>query len=86
MPYIGSANTIPGLFKTITLDYGKNQTKPMLQYKDGDKYKDIGYTETYEQTELFALGLASMGIKRNDKIAIISENRPEWVYAQPTGN
>ncbi len=80
MPYIGSANTIPGLFKSITLDYGKNQTKPMLQYKEDNKYKDVGYTEAYEHTELFALGLASMGVKRNDKIAIISENRPEWVY------
>ena len=80
MPYIGSSNTIPGLFKSITLDYGKDQKKPMLQYKEDDKYKDVGYTEAYEHTELFALGLASMGVKRNDKIAIIAENRPEWVY------
>ena len=63
MPYIGSAITIPGLFKTVTLDYGKDQKKPMLQYKEDDKYKDIGYAEAYEHTELFALGLASMGVK-----------------------
>lgn len=80
MPYIGSATTIPGLFKTITLDYGKDTTKPMLQYKVDNEYKDIGYPEAYEHTELIALGLASMGVKRDDKIAIISENRPEWVY------
>jgi long-chain acyl-CoA synthetase len=34
-----------------------------------------------EETDSFAFGLASLGIKKEDKIAIIAENRPEWVYS-----
>lgn len=73
--------TIPELFRFITLDFGKNQTKPVFKHKVDGQYVDISYSEFYERTELFALGLASMGVKRNDKISIIGENRPEWVYS-----
>ncbi len=34
-----------------------------------------------EETDNFAFGLASLGIKKDDKLAIIAENRPEWVYS-----
>jgi len=38
--------------------------------------------ETYrERTEAFTHGLRSLGVGRGDRVAIHSENRPEWVYA-----
>jgi long-chain acyl-CoA synthetase len=50
-------------------------------YKFTDKYEGITYAKFKKETEKFALGLVSMGITGGDKIALISENRPEWVYA-----
>ena len=41
----------------------------------------ITYKEFEERTENFAYGLSALGIKKDDKIAISSENRPEWVYS-----
>ncbi|HEX9615558.1 MAG TPA: long-chain fatty acid--CoA ligase, partial [Bacteroidota bacterium] len=44
-------------------------------------YRPISYSDYRRRVELFALGLASLGLKRGDRVSIISENRPEWVIA-----
>lgn len=73
--------TVSELFKITTLDYGRVAEHPSLKYKSGEKYQDISYNELYSSTEHLALGLTSLGVRRGDKVAIIAENRPEWVYA-----
>jgi len=81
MPILKPFKTIPELFKYITEDYDKGKTKPMLMSKQGGKYEDISYAQVRKDTENLALGLAKLGVKAKDKVAIISENRPEWVYS-----
>ena len=49
--------------------------------KVAGKYEGISYAEFKEQTENIAFGLSALGVKKDDKVAIISENRPEWVYS-----
>jgi long-chain acyl-CoA synthetase len=48
--------------------------------RDG-RYRGITYTELRRSVDLFAGGLAALGLKRGDRVSIISENRPEWVVA-----
>ena len=72
--------TISEMFDRITTKYA-NETRPVLMHKVEKQYRGISYAEHRRNVELFALGLASMGIGREDKIAIIAENRPEWVVA-----
>ncbi len=81
MAILKDFKTLSQLFKYITLDFGKTQTKAVLKYKYDKDYVDIDYKQLYEETENLAMGLASLGVKRNDKVAIIAENRPEWVYS-----
>ena len=52
----------------------------MMRKTEGE-YKGITYSEFKEETDNFAYGLIALGVKKGDKIAIISENRPEWVYS-----
>ncbi|KUO59166.1 long-chain acyl-CoA synthetase [bacterium BRH_c32] len=73
--------TISELFRTITLEFAKGKDRYVIKYKKGDTWLEIKYPELYDMTESFALGLASIGIKREERISIISENRPEWVVA-----
>lgn len=73
--------TIPHLFKYLTEDYGKGTGRYILKHKVDGKYVGITYDQMREETELFSLGLAYLGIKKDDKVAIIAENRPEWVYS-----
>ncbi len=53
----------------------------VYRYKLEGKYVGITYDEFYRKVELLAHGLRSMGIKQGEKVAIISENRPEWPVA-----
>lgn len=81
MPILQDFKTIPQLYSFLTEEYSKKNNKPILKYKLQNKYIDIDYFELKKETESFALGLAALGIKRGDKVSIIGENRPEWVFA-----
>ncbi|HTY58767.1 MAG TPA: long-chain fatty acid--CoA ligase [Bacteroidota bacterium] len=72
--------TIPEMFDRLTSRFAAER-KPALMYKADGSYKGIPYKELRRQVELFAFGLASLGVKRGDRVSIIAENRPEWVIA-----
>jgi long-chain acyl-CoA synthetase len=81
MALLKKFKTIPEIFVFLTEDYGTKTTKNLMYRKIDGKYQGISYMEFKEQTEYFAFGLAALGIAKDDKVAIISENRPEWVYS-----
>jgi long-chain acyl-CoA synthetase len=73
-------STLTEMFDKITTQYA-NEQRPMLMYKVDKQYRGISFQEYRQSVELFALGLASLGVQRGDRLAIISENRPEWIVA-----
>lgn len=73
-------STISEMLDRITTKYA-NEQRPMLMHKVDKRYRGISFTEYRRKVELFALGLASLGVIEDDKVAIISENRPEWIVA-----
>ncbi len=73
-------STIAEMFDKLR-DAFEKEERPMLMHKVDGVYKGISYTEFAERVDCFAHGLASIGVKRGDHIAVISENRPEWVVA-----
>ena len=53
--------------------------KPALAHKPkGGTYLDISYTELDASVAAFSKGLNALGVEKNDRVAILSENRPEW--------
>ncbi len=81
MPVKKDFKTIPELFIFLAEEYGKTAKNFLLMRKVEGKYEGITYQEFKDETISLACGLASIGIKQGDKIAIIAENRPEWVYS-----
>jgi len=73
-------DTIPHMFDRLTARFA-DARKPVLMAKTNGSYNGISYSELRRQVELFALGLVAMGLRRSDRVSIISENRPEWVIA-----
>ena len=49
--------------------------------KVGGTWKAITHRETLERVQAISLGLRELRIAPGDKVAIVSENRPEWALA-----
>lgn len=60
----------------------KEGERVALREKDYGIWNEYTYRDYYEQVKAFSLGLASLGFQRGDKLAIIGDNRPEWVFSQ----
>jgi len=80
MPVVVEFRTIPEMFLNITTKYAREK-RPILMYKADGTYRGIGFSDLRRRVELFACGLASLGLKHGDRVSIISENRPEWVIS-----
>lgn len=80
MPLAVKFETITEMFENIFEKYSSSN-KPVLMYKVDGKYLEIKYSELEKLSKDFALGLLKLGVKKDDHIAIISENRPEWVIS-----
>jgi long-chain acyl-CoA synthetase len=53
-----------------------------LWEKPGDKYEGTTYGETKKQVYEFAAGLICLGIKKGDRLSLISEGRNNWVIGE----
>ncbi|MBL8124826.1 MAG: long-chain fatty acid--CoA ligase [Blastocatellia bacterium] len=58
--------------------FRRNNKRDALAYKIGDVWNYISGTDVVEKIRRIAIGLSQLGVKAGDRIAIISENRPEW--------
>ena len=58
--------------------FRRNNKADALAYKAGDVWHKIPGTEAIERIKRITLGLAQLGVRAGDRVAIISENRPEW--------
>ncbi len=60
----------------------QHANEPALAYKQkGDTYQDISYSDFGDSIQQFSNGLRSLGVEKGDRIAILSENRPEWAIS-----
>lgn len=59
-------------------------TKVYLRYKrtHGEPYRDLTYAEFCERTRAIFSALESLGVVRGDRVALISESRPEWLMLE----
>jgi long-chain acyl-CoA synthetase len=70
---------LPQTIPHFCLESFRINNKPdALSFKLNDAWQNLSGSEVIEKIKRLALGLASLGVKAGDRIAIISENRPEW--------
>ncbi|MBU2586847.1 MAG: AMP-binding protein, partial [Alphaproteobacteria bacterium] len=54
---------------------------PFLGHKAGGQWVTQSWRSAAEQVCLLAESLRGMGLKDGDRVALVSENRPEWCIA-----
>ena len=71
--------TIIQMFSESVVKYNNN---PFLWEKKTDHFEPFTYAQTKEQVYRFAAGLLQLGVNRNDKIALLSEGRNDWIIGE----
>ena len=67
--------TLPELFFG---EAKKQLDKPLLWYKKNNQYKSYSWRVVRERILLLSSKLIKLGIKKGDKVIIVSENNPNW--------
>jgi long-chain acyl-CoA synthetase len=71
--------SLPGVLSRTVERQG---SKPALCSKNLDGgWGEISYEGLYERVRSFAAGLRGLGVGKGDGVAVMSENRPEWIIA-----
>jgi long-chain acyl-CoA synthetase len=71
-------SSVPGLILTSVLRHNKADA---LNHRAEGKWFNTSAETFVERVKNVALGLASLGVRPGDRIALLSENRPEWSIA-----
>lgn len=59
----------------------KFENKDAIRYKQDGQYQSITYRQLWDYITQFAAGLRAHNVNAGDKVAILSENCPEWVIS-----
>ncbi len=60
----------------------KTPDKIAIRLRDYGIWQALTWKQYYEHVKYFSLGLVSLGLMPEETIAIIGDNRPEWVMAE----
>jgi long-chain acyl-CoA synthetase len=73
------ADTFP---KLLVRKAGELGSKTALREKEFGIWQSTSWQQYHDHVRDFSLGLIGLGLERGDKVAVVGNNRPEWVYAE----
>ena len=73
-------DTLPKLLLRQSQRFGP--TRAALREKEYGIWREVDWEAYLGHVRDFCLGLISLGLRRGDNVAIVGDNRPEWVYAE----
>lgn len=71
--------TLPALFETSVKRFPNNT---LLLEKRGDAYVGLSFQEVSSMVHECAAGLMALGVRKGDRIGLISEGRNDWLIAE----
>ena len=77
---IKAGDTLPKLLVTKAEKFG--HSKIALREKEFGIWQSFTWQDYLDHVRQFCLGLISLGLEKDDKVAIVGDNRPEWVFAE----
>ncbi len=76
---VAQADTYPKMLRLNAREFGDEIA---LREKDLGLWKPFTWRDYQSRVRDFALGMVELGLKRDDVIGIIGDNRPDWVAAE----
>ncbi|MFY7953216.1 MAG: AMP-binding protein, partial [Armatimonadaceae bacterium] len=73
-----TAETTAALFRESV---ARNPTGEALFWKEGKEWKSLTWQAFSDRVDAVAAALAARGFVAGDRIAIVSENQPNWIIA-----
>ncbi|MFZ5818005.1 MAG: AMP-binding protein [Bacillota bacterium] len=73
-------DTLPKRLQAMAQRYGHRRVA--IREKDYGIWQETTWQGYLDHVRDFCLGLVAMGFDRGDKVAIVGDNRPEWVIAE----
>ena len=73
------ADTFPKMLRLNAKEHGREIA---LREKDFGLWRTFTWNDYQDRVRDFALGMAELGLKRGDVVAIVGDNRPDWVAAE----
>ncbi len=70
--------TLPKLFQYRVRELGATVA---LREKKKGLWRPISWDEYYTHVQNFCLGLIHLGLQKGDRVSILGDNCPEWLYA-----
>lgn len=70
--------TLAQLFTDAAAAFGNAEA---VRHKEGGAWRPLSYAEMERRVARAAEGLAQLGVRPGDRVALLSENRPEWTIA-----
>ena len=79
LPDLSVHDTLPKLLALHARDHGGEVA---MREKDFGIWRAFTWAQMHERVRAFALGLRQLGIGRDDVVALIGDNRPDWVMGE----
>lgn len=74
----GVAPTLPDRIRQLAT---ANPDGIALRHKDFGLWREYTWREYADQSAIAGLGLLSLGVRPGDRVAVLGDNRPEWLFA-----
>ncbi len=78
LPSAPRARTIPGLLADAAHRWGD---RPAYRQKIRREWHRLTFRDVHQRARAFAAGLAALGLRKGDRVAIVMENGLDWVIA-----
>ncbi len=79
MPLINEFSTVPTLLRNVVKNIHK-PTETFLIHKEGTEWVGISYEDTLKRADAVSAFFLEKGIKKGDRLGLMIENSPEYVY------
>src|SRR5579884_3006068 len=72
------AKTLPDLLRRSAYRW---TGRPAMLIRKGSHFEPLSYSVLYEIVRAYAGALKSLGLAKGDRVCFLSENCPEWAFA-----